>query len=775
MGGSVASRPNNAFIAYPGTPADLAGPITQAAQKLSSQGAEVVAWPALDIFGTNIPDEVRHAVEKADIVFADVTKPNLNVYYEIGYAIGLGKTISPIINASFANATASVRSLGLFSNIGYKQYENSHELIDIIKSATRNPLLDLYSQDINYSQPIYVVDTVRKTNFRNAVVSAVKASRSHFRSFDPIESARISVVQLIAEVSGSSGLVIPYLQPHIDDAERHNLRGALVAGMAFGLNRKVLLITDQHSEGSPTDYNDDIVVASDQSRIADAVSGFCSEAVLAAQEIPSVTRGRDRSLLQNLSLGASAAENEFRDLHTYFVETSEYLRAARGEINIITGRKGSGKSAIFFQIRDSSRARKGSLTVDLKPESHQLSTFREQIISTGGAGVFEHTIAAFWYFVCLSEMLLSIYRNLEVKSRYDGRWLAPMRDIEEIFEEYGILEPGDFTTRLTRLTTVIAREVREASKGGKSVSIQKVTNLVFRNGIGRIRDLIIEHTNSRYPITFVFDNIDKGWPATGVQKEDVTMVRLLVECLDKVRRDLSAKGRDLHSLVFIRHDVYDLMLDQTSDRGKSGQVSIDWTDRAKLAQVIYKRLQVTFSDRRSTMSELWHRAFPRTVFGEDSLDYFIDHSLMRPRFLINLIEGAVANGINRGHHVVSEQDCVDAVRQHSLALVDDFGFEMRDVSGVSAELLYGLIGLKQVETKSTICNSLRAGGYIDSDDDKVIDLMLWYGLIGVPGQENGDRYIYDYIYNMKRLKAAVAQGGDDPEFVINPALHVGLS
>lgn len=770
----MASRPSKAFIAYPGTPSDLATPISQAAENLSRDGLDVVAWPALETFGTNIPDEVRAAIENADVVFADVTKPNLNVYYEIGYAIGLGKTYAPIVNVAFANATASVRSLGLFSNIGYRTYENSADLVAIIKSASGNPLLDLYAQDINYSQPIYIVDTLRKTNFRNAVVSAVKASRSHFRSFDPFESARISVVQLIAEVSGSSGLIIPYLQPHIDDAERHNLRGAIVAGLALGLGRKVLIITDQSGEAGPADYNDDIVVASDQGRIAEAVSAFCSEAVLAAQEIPSVTRSQDRSLLQSLSLGASAAENEFRDLNTYFVETSEYLRAARGEINIITGRKGSGKSAIFFQIRDTARARKGSLTVDLKPESHQLSTFREQIISAGGVGVFEHTIAAFWYFVCLSEMLLSIYRRFEATSRYDGRLLAPMRDIEEIFEEYGILEPGDFTTRLTRLTTIVAREVREASKGGKSISVQQVTNLVFRSGIGKIRDLIIEHTNSKYPITFLFDNIDKGWPATGVQKEDVSMVRLLVECLDKVSRDLSVKGRDFHSLVFIRHDVYDLMLDQTSDRGKSGQVSIDWTDRAKLTQVIYRRLQVTLSDKRSTMPELWQRVFPKIVNGIESLDYFIDHSLMRPRFLINIIEGAVANGINRGHRLVSEEDCIDAVRQHSLTLVDDFGFEMRDVSGVSSDLLYGLIGLNRIERKSAIIERLKAGGFVTDNGDQVVELMLWYGLIGMPGQDTGDRYIYDYVYNMKRLKAAVTQQGEDPEFVINPALHVGL-
>ena len=755
-------------------PADLAAPITQAATTLNQTHGGITAWPSMPTFGANIPDEVRAQIDAATNFYADVTRPNLNVYYEIGYAIGHGKTFAPIVNTSFANATDSTRSLGLFANIGYEVYENSEQLSKIILNTPQNRLLDLYSGDINYSQPVYLVDTLRKTDFRNAVVSSIKRSRSHYRSFDPLENSRISVVQLIAEVSSSSGVVIPFLASHVDDAERHNLRGALVAGLAVGLGRQVLLITDQRDENGPSDYNDNIVVAVDHNRISDQVSAFCSEAVISAQEIPTISRRSDRSILQNLSLGSSAAENEFRDLNSYFVETSEYLRAARGEVNVITGRKGSGKSAIFFQVRDASRNRKSSLNVDLKPESHQLSTFREQIISTAGAGVFEHTIAAFWYFVTLSETLLHIYRRLEATSRFDGRVLGQMRTIEEVFSEYSILEPGDFTTRLARLTTIIARELKDAARGSRPLSVNQVTNLVFRSGISKIRDLIIEHTSGKAAIKFLFDGIDKGWPATGVQKEDITIVRLLIEALDKVRNDFSAKGRVFQSIVFIRHDIYDLVMDQTPDRGKSGQVSIDWTDRAKLALVIYRRLQEGLNDKRSSMTELWHRVFPRTVGSRESFEYFVDHCLMRPRFLIDLIEGAIANAINRGRREVLEDDCLDSVRQHSLSLVDDFGFEMRDVSGISSDILYSLIGSEEREKRTRLLERFRAAGYSPEVAESALSLMMWYGLLGIDDDSGSSRFIYDYRYNMKRMQAEVQMRGEDFPLTINPALHVGL-
>jgi hypothetical protein len=123
---------------------------------------------------------------------------------------------------------------------------------------------------------------------------------------------------------------------------------------------------------------------------------------------------------------------------------------------------------------------------------------------------------------------------------------------------------------------------------------------------------------------------------------------------------------------------------------------------------------------------------------------------------------------------VHEDDCRDAVAQHSSALVDDFGFEMRDVSGLSADLLYSLIGCDQRNTRDYYQKLLSAGGLDAAQSSRAIELMLWYGLLGVVGRDDQDRFIYDYNYNARRLHAEIAR--DDPAtLVVNPALHVGLS
>jgi hypothetical protein len=61
----------------------------------------VQSWPQLEIFGAAIPDTVKDAIGKTDVLICDITRPNLNVYYEVGDCIGLAKSIAPVINVSF--------------------------------------------------------------------------------------------------------------------------------------------------------------------------------------------------------------------------------------------------------------------------------------------------------------------------------------------------------------------------------------------------------------------------------------------------------------------------------------------------------------------------------------------------------------------------------------------------------------------------------------------------------------------------------------------------
>ena len=56
------------------------------------------------------------------------------------------------------------------------------------------------------------------------------------------------------------------------------------------------------------------------------------------------------ALLRSLSFGAQVAEEETNELAEYFVETDQWLRIFGGEVDVIRGHKGAGKSAIYLLL-----------------------------------------------------------------------------------------------------------------------------------------------------------------------------------------------------------------------------------------------------------------------------------------------------------------------------------------------------------------------------------------------------------------------------------------
>jgi hypothetical protein len=116
-----------------------------------------------------------------------------------------------------------------------------------------------------------------------------------------------------------------------------------------------------------------------------------------------------------------------------------------------------------------------------------------------------------------------------------------------------------------------------------------------------------------------------------------------------------------------------------------------------------------------------------------------------------------------------------AVKQHSYSVLNDFAYEIRDVSGASEKVLYVLAGATEYITKAEVLERFEKAKVIDSHaGDKLFDYMLWYGVLGVVNANNVECFIYDFDYNLKRLEAEITTQNEEPLYVFNPALHVAL-
>jgi hypothetical protein len=51
--------------------------------------------------------------------------------------------------------------------------------------------------------------------------------------------------------------------------------------------------------------------------------------------------------LEDVTFGNQVAENEANNLATYFIETQPWKKLYKGEVDVIFGSKGAGKSALY--------------------------------------------------------------------------------------------------------------------------------------------------------------------------------------------------------------------------------------------------------------------------------------------------------------------------------------------------------------------------------------------------------------------------------------------
>lgn len=758
-----------AFIAYPIQNDLVKETIVNAVERSSGRNIQLKPWEKFPYYGLKIDDLVRENIDECDLLIADISIPNFNVYYEIGYAVSKEKPILPIINSALDGAAKRVQKAGIFDSLGWLSYENSQDLLDRIESWKTISWTKKYEKPKDHSSPLFILDVVKKDEFRQHIFEAIANSHVNYRSFDPIEVPRLTTTRAIEEISASSGCIIPLLSKQIYDHEHSNLRAAFLAGLAHGYEIEPLLIQYGNAP-SPIDYRDFITNTASRRETHGHVDDYCSSVLIRNQTASSRDSSFSLNLLNSIDLGASSAENESQSLSYYFVETAEYLRALRSEYAIVTGRKGSGKTAIFYRLRDNYRKDKRHLVVDLRTATHNLSELRHHLLSVVNQGIFDHTIAAFWHYIIYMELLLRIREISIDKSKRDYELQKRLVQIEEEFEITEKMVAGDFTSRLEMAIEDILNIVRDPERD-KEFKIKDITNLIYEKSIPKLAKSIAGFDDLFEDIIVLIDDLDKGWPPQQLEDHDVLTIRHLVEILRKMERDLRKQGVEFRSLLFLRSDVYDNLVEQTSDRGKHNVIRVDWSDKSQLTHLLKERVTTNFPEKER--EDAWSAVNPVLSDGEPAVDKLIEASLYRPRFLIEACEKVLSTAINRGNSFVSESDVERGLDLMSQYLVSDFGYEIRDVSGVPEDVFYEFIGQSDLLAYEEVIECLSR---LDTDKDLsiIIDLLMWYGFLGI-AKDNSDRvFIFDRSYDFRRLKAELPKKREDRLYAVNPAFLRGL-
>ena len=672
--------------------------------------------------------------------------------------------------------TSELSKIGIFDTLGYKVYQNSHELASLLRSIGTAPGSISIKENINQKAPVYLIEAKYKTDPVIRIVSRVKKARLFYRSFDPNEQSRLSAHEAIENVAQSLGVLVHLLPSHIEDSWIHNLRSAFLAGLATGMD-KVLLFLQDGNEPVPIDCRDLVTVFMHPSQIDEAIAEFASQISAAWQSGFETAKPEASTPLAKLHLGASSAENELRDLGSYYIETAPYQHALRGDARLVVGRKGSGKTAIFLQVRDRVRQHKNNLVLDLKPDGYKLLKFKEDVLRLLQEGTLEHTITAFWEYLLLLEICQKILENDRIPHTRDHRLYDPYRKIAESYRSDEYVTEGDFSERMSKLIQSITEKYKAQfpQEGGTRLSQAQVTELLYAHDVIKLRQLVEGYLKFKDAIWLLFDNIDKGWPTHGIQKEDLIIIRSLVEATRKLERDVRRHDIDCWTLIFLRNDVYELLVEETPDRGKEAKVILDWTDSDLLRELLRRRFTYSGFPTDQTFEQMWLTLCTSHINGEESSQFLIDRSLMRPRCLIDLVNHCRSFAVNLGHARIEPDDIMKGLSAYSTDLISEIRLEIRDIFPEAENVLYEFIGAPSRLSSQELISILTCPRVKQEQIEAIINILLWYGVVGVVRVNSETTYIYSVNYDMNLLQGIIRKlDSTGLVYSINPAFWPGL-
>jgi len=338
------------------------------------------------------------------------------------------------------------------------------------------------------------------------------------------------------------------------------------------------------------------------------------------------------ALLKQVSFGARVAEEETNELASYFVETDQWNRIARGEIDVIRGDKGAGKSAIY------------SLLMNKADEFFDKNILLAAAEKPRGTPVFKDLVAdpptsevefvALWKLYILT-LIAESMRDFGV-----GADTAAAKKVFSALEGIGLL-PREFDLAgiLHTVIDYARRMVRaESIEGG--LKLDPVTGMpdgvsgkiTFREPGSNLRDAGFSSVDSLlgqanealsaagYQVWVLLDRLDVAF----VESHDLE--RNALRALFRAYRDLSEHAA-IKLKIFLRSDIWDRITEAGFREAShiTRFVILEWNSSSLLNLVVKRLLKndvivTEFAiDRENVLSDfnaqrdLFYRFFPAQV------------------------------------------------------------------------------------------------------------------------------------------------------------------
>ena len=346
-------------------------------------------------------------------------------------------------------------------------------------------------------------------------------------------------------------------------------------------------------------------------------------------------------------LGTPEAEGEIREGHgllEFFEDYMHVIEDIATEKFIITGRKGSGKSAVVRYLRENSSEENELYSATVRPSDIVLERAIHIIDEAG-------QYSQLYEWIILTKFVKMLLETRDVHTTEEYRALERFQA-----KNSGLLNVDDWDTVNfekgdSRLINFSALKSVFSAEFGKTL---KTTGIKahFIKFIATLREIVIKMLHfeglSRFDFLVLFDDLDINFKLS--RDEDKYRLLDLIR-VTKLYNTEHLKGTKGKILIFIRDDVSDQLNGIAADKGKifsSYETRLSWYDHLDidheestlLRKFINKRIQLAFDflGRSYDAFDPWKNIVDNTPCREyndnTAFKYILDFTFYLPRDLL---------------------------------------------------------------------------------------------------------------------------------------------
>lgn len=330
---------------------------------------------------------------------------------------------------------------------------------------------------------------------------------------------------------------------------------------------------------------------------------------------------------------------EDENLKHYFVKTKQYEEIASGSRELVLGRKGSGKSAMFKVLaEDSSEAIPVQISFDGEDFVFIQNALKNNNICELVNDDFKYSLA--WKDFIISEIVLSALNAVDT---LDG-------ELSTFLSKHGLIKEKTWRKFAHSLIKVVKGAKLQSGNGEIEFDFAGLSDILEQDRVS-LNDSInkLIRTNN---FKVLIDNLDEPWKNTPDMN---SWLRGLLYAIRQLKREFNK----LKIVAFLRTDIYDI-ISRGSDLfdSKSEITTITWDDSNfyNLKLLVANRIAYYFEKDLPSSSDqiqkLWDMVFPHSLnYGykhtELLANYLIDRTFRRPRELLQFCRQILTEGKSR--------------------------------------------------------------------------------------------------------------------------------